>query len=168
MTNPQKCCETDGNSPRTRAASDYWVAGLALATGATLGAIGMYLCDPSHGKVRRARLQDKAASAAKRTGQELAGRTEDLRNRAKGALAKAGASFGCGEGIDDGVLAARVRSHMGHVTRHAHAIEVEVKEGVVALQGNLPEAEALPLIAEVRRIPGVKDVRNRIATETPA
>jgi hypothetical protein len=42
-----------------------------------------------------------------------------------------------------------------------------VKEGVVALQGNLPDAETLPLIHEVRRIPGVKDVRNRIVTETP-
>ena len=168
MTSPRKCCEAEGNCPPTRAAREYWIAGLALASGAALGAIGMYLYDPNRGKGRRARLQDKVASAAKWTGQEAAGRAEDLRNRAKGAMAKAGASIACREEVDDEVLAGRVRSHMGHVTRHAHAVAVEVKDGAVTLQGNLPDEERERLLAEVRKIHGVKDVQDRIACEIPA
>ena len=168
MTNPRKCCEAEGIRQQTLAGRDYWIAGLSLASGAALGAIGMYLYDPNRGKARRAMLQDKAASVAKRTSQDLAGRAEDLLHRAKGAVARAGASLACREEVDDDVLAGRVRSHLGHVTHHAHTIETEVKDGIVTLHGILPDEERQRLVAEVGRIPGVKDVRDWLACETPA
>lgn len=147
---------------------DYWIAGLSLASGALLGAIGMYLYDPNRGRARRAMLHDKAASAAKRAGQDLAGRAEDLVHRAKGAVARVGASVACSEESDDAVLIGRVRSHLGHLTHHAHAIETDVKDGVVTLKGILPEEERRRLVAEIGGISGVKDVRDCLACEIPA
>lgn len=168
MTNPQKCCEAEGNCAPTGTAREYWIAGLAVASGAALGAVTMYFFDPNRGRTRRARLQEKAASAARRSGHEVAGRTADLLNRARGVAAKAGASIACCEELDDDVLAARVQSHMGHVTRHVHDIQAEVKDGAVTLQGTLPDDEKQRLIAEVCRIPGVRKVLDRIETAVPA
>jgi hypothetical protein len=168
MRNPQERCEAEGNCPPTRAAREYWIAGLALASGAALGAITMYFYDPNRGRTRRARLQEKAASAARRTSHEVAGKTADLLNRAKGVAARAGASFACCEEVEDDVLAGRVQSHMGHVTRHVHAVEAEVKDGIVTLEGTLPDEERQRLIGELGRIPGVRKVLDRIATGAPA
>jgi hypothetical protein len=71
---------------RTLAGREYWIAGLSLASGAALGAVTMYLCDPNRGRARRARLQQKAAGAAKWSGRALSGNAEDLLDRAKGAV----------------------------------------------------------------------------------
>ena len=128
----------------------------------------MYLFDPHSGKLRRSQLQAQAASAAKRTGRELAGKAEGLLHRAKGVVAKAGASIACSGSVDDDVLAERVRSRLGHITQHAHEIETAVSDGIVSLHGILPADEHERLNEEVRRIPGVKAVQNRLACETPA
>jgi len=128
----------------------------------------MYLYDPNRGKARRAMLQNKAASLAKRTSQDLAGRAEDLVHRAKGVAARTAASLACCPEVEDAVLEGRVRSHLGRVTEHAHAVETAVKDGVVTLQGVLPEAERLQVITEISKIPGVKDVLDWLACETPA
>jgi osmotically-inducible protein OsmY len=86
-------------------------------------------------------------------------------NRTKGAFARMAAAMTCHEEDDDEVVAARVRSHMGHVTQHAHAVESEVKDGIVTLHGILPEDDRQRVIGEVRRIPGVKDVHDRLASQ---
>jgi osmotically-inducible protein OsmY len=123
----------------------------------------MYLCDPNRGKARRARLEEQALSRAKHLVQDLTGKAEDALNRAKGTIAWARAGTAGHQEDDDEIISARVRSHIGHVTRHAHAVKTGVKGSVVTLEGTLPEEERKRVIAEVRGIPGVKAVDDRLA-----
>jgi osmotically-inducible protein OsmY len=160
-------CEAEGNCPRAGTSREYWIAGLALASGAMLGAMAMYLYDPNRGKARRAKLQEQALGRAKHLTQDLTRKAEDALNRAKGIIARAGAVVACHEHDDDEVIAARVRSHIGRVTRHAHAVKSEVKNGAITLEGILPDKERGRVVAEVRGIPGVKAVDNRLACAVP-
>lgn len=146
----------------------YCAAVLSLAAGAALGAGWMYLYDPDRGRARRARLAEKGASTARRSGQQAAARATDVFNRAKGAVAKAGVLFTCQRNVDDEVLEGRVRSHLGHITPHAHGVETEVFRGVVTLHGTLPEPERVRLVADIEGIPGVRAVRDCLACEIPA
>jgi len=166
MTNTQACCEGE-NFQQPSVPREYWIAGLSLASGVALGALGMYLYDPNRGKARRTKLQEKAFRTVRRTRQDLAGKAEDLLHRTKGVIARAGASVARSDAVDDDVLAGRVRSHLGHFTHHAHAIKTEVKEGIVTLNGILPERERQRLVTEVASIAGVKEVRDQLACEVP-
>ena len=163
-----RCCEAEGNWARAATSREYRTAGLALASGAILGALAMYLCDPNRGKARRTRLQEQALSRGKHLVKDLAGRAEDALNRAKGAIARAGAAVACHGQDDDEIIAARVRSHIGHLTRRAHAVESTVKNAVVTLEGILPEKERERVVAEVRGIPGVNAVNDRLACAVQA
>lgn len=140
-----------------------WSSGLWLAAGAAVGAAAMYLFDPIRGKARRARIQEKAASAVRRGGYEMTGRAEDVLNRAKGAVAKARASLARAGG-DDELIADRVRSRMGHVTEHADHIETQVVRGVVSLRGTVSRAERHRLVEEARGVPGVKRVQDLLVS----
>jgi osmotically-inducible protein OsmY len=157
-------CDAGGNGTLT--SRSYWIAGLAFASGATLGALAMYLCDPARGKVRRLRLQQHSASKVKHLAQDIAGKTEDVLNRTKGAFARASSVFVCHNDNDDDIIAERVRSHIGHVTRHAHAVETNVAKGVVILTGTLAKGERQRVLAEVRGIPGVRAVDDKLTYET--
>lgn len=161
MTDLRECCGAEG----TR---QYWAAGAFLASGVALGGLMMYLCDPSRGKMRRARVRQQAESAIRQAGRDLTGKAEDLLNRSRGMIAEAKGAMSCHAEADDEVVAGRVRSRMGHITRHAHAIETTVQNGVVTLHGILPEEERKCVMAEIRRIPGVRDVQERLACEIPA
>ena len=125
MNNQERRCEAEGNCGETGIKRERWNAGISMLAGAALGAAVMYFCDPHRGKARRAELQQRAASAARHGGHEVAKRAEDLLNRAKGAVAKADAVFEGEEPVEDAILAERVRSHMGHITEHAGGIETE-------------------------------------------
>lgn len=167
MSSTQRC-EVEGNCAITGTSRHYWTAGLALAFGAALGAVAMYLWDPQRGKARRARWQEQAAGKARDLVEDLAAQAEDALNRARGAVAKLGAAVASHQADPDSVIAARLRSRLGHITRHAHAIQTEVVNGVAILQGALPEDEHQRVIAEVRGVPGVKGVDDRIAPAVPA
>lgn len=132
-------------------------AAVSLAAGIALGATAMYLLDPDRGRSRRARLEDMALRRVRKAEREAAGLGEDLVNRARGVIAKAGAVANCFTPVDDETLADRVRSRLGHITRHAHTIDSSVSHGVVRLKGTLEsEEERLKLMQEVARVPGVK------------
>lgn len=161
-----KGCAQEGNCSGISAGACA-LACLSLAAGAAIGAAAMYLFDPNRGRARRARLAGEAASTMRKTAHEAAGRAEDLRNRAQGVLAKATAAVTPREPADDRIITDRVRSLMGHLTRHAHDIESEVKEGTVILRGALPEDERRALVAEVGRVQGVKSVIDCIACPVP-
>jgi hypothetical protein len=92
MTSPWKRCEAEGNCMRMLTGRESWIAGLSLASGVALGAVTMYLCDPNRGRARRARLQQKAAGAAKWSGRIIGDKAENLFDRAKEAASS---------GIDD-------------------------------------------------------------------
>src|SRR5207244_7213293 len=64
-----------------------------------------------------------------------------------------------GDGI---VLAERVRSHLGRVCSHPGAIEVRSAGGAVTLEGDVLASEHAPLLACVRTVRGVHDVRDEL------
>lgn len=167
MANPGNRCEAEGNC-RTWRGRDYWIAGLSLASGAALGAAVMYFWDPNRGNARRALVREKAASTVRRAGERAAARGQDLFNRAKGAAARAAAAVRRAGEVDDDVLEARVRSHLGHVTPHAHSITTRVKDGIVTLEGALPDEEKQRVLDAVRHIAGVREVCDAFASAAPA
>ena len=141
-----------------------WSSGFWMAAGAAFGAACMYLFDPSRGKTRRARIEEKARRAARRGGYEMTRRAEDVLNRAKGAVAEARAGLAGAGCADDELIADRVRSRMGHVTEHAEHIQTQVNRGVVSLRGTVSRAEKHRLVEEARAVPGVKRVQDLLVS----
>jgi uncharacterized membrane protein len=133
------------------------VVGLAGAAG--IGAGLMYLYDPDRGKRRRAEIRNKAKHI-NRIATDAAGKTgRDLRNHLLGVLAEMESLVRC-ETVSDDVLAQRVRSKLGRVVSHPHAIEVKAREGTIILSGPILSAEVLPLVDAVGVIQSVKNIEN--------
>ena len=145
---------------------------IGLLTAAGVGAGMMYLFDPDRGKRRRALVRDKAEHVSK-IATAAAGKTQrDVRNHLLGACAELESLFRTEE-VSDDVLEARVRSKLGRIVSHPHAIEVKAVEGVVILAGPILANEVHPLLDTVIVVNGVKNIDNRLdihecAAEVPA
>src|SRR5690606_33530630 len=89
-----------------------------LFLGIILGALAMYLLDPSKGRRRRALVRDQIIHGAHELegfGGNAASTARHLRNRARGAVIETRSRFRREE-VDDPVLEARVRSELGRLT----------------------------------------------------
>ena len=127
-----------------------------------LGGGLMYLFDPDRGRRRRAFLRNKAEHFG-RIATDAAGKTRrDVRNHLLGVVAELESPFKAGEVADD-VLEARVRSKLGRVVSHPHAIAVKAVDGVVSLSGPILTSEEHPLLDCVIEIRGVKNIDNELA-----
>jgi hypothetical protein len=135
---------------------------LALTAGLGAGAGLMYLCDPHRGRARRKQLAARASGLLHRDENKLEKHAKDLLHRVEGFVAEAASALAPEEKITDEVLVERVRSRMGHVLPHPHEIQVHAHHGVVTLEGKLIHAERRRLKEEVRAIPGVKRVNDRL------
>ena len=109
--------------------------------GAGLGAGLMYLLDPQAGGRRRAVARDKALHLLKEGGAAARKTSRDLGNRTRGLVAEAGSRLRRTE-LDDEILRDRVRSKIGHVVSHPHAVEVTAEGGRVLLSGPVLASEA--------------------------
>lgn len=128
----------------------------------------MYLFDPNRGRSRRAKLSDKAASLYNESGYYASKVQRDLRNRATGVVASAKAKLTHEDEVADQKLEARVRAKLGRVTSHPHAIHVRAENGCVTLEGPVLAKEVNGLLSDVRSVPGVSEVQNRLqAHEEP-
>ncbi len=128
-----------------------------LWAGFGLGAGLMYMLDPATGRRRRKELAHRVASTGG-SARIAAGKTaRDVAHRAQGLAARARSLFRP-EPADDAILLARVRSRLGRVVSHPHAVQVSVREGQVLLQGPILSDEVERLIRAVRRVPGVVEV----------
>jgi ElaB/YqjD/DUF883 family membrane-anchored ribosome-binding protein len=94
----------------------------------------MYLLEPDRGRRRRKLLSDQIMHLVSQSDDVINTTARDLRNRARGMLAETRARFDHTGAIDE-VLAARVRSRMGWVVSHPHAIAVSADQGRVTLSG---------------------------------
>lgn len=134
---------------------------VGLLSAAGIGAGLMYLFDPDRGKRRRALLRDKAEHASK-IATDAAGKTRrDVRNHLLGAFAEFESLFRSEEVADD-ILEARVRSKLGRIVSHPHAIEVKAVEGMLILTGPILADELHPLLDTVIVMNGVKNIDNRL------
>ena len=123
-----------------------------------VGAGLMYLLDPNRGARRRAVAWDKLVSAVSHAGDCIECAARDLWHRAYGTFAESKHLFGREEHVDDEVLVARVRSKLGRVVAHPHAIKVAAREGHVSLFGPVLRAEVQGLCDAVARVRGVRSV----------
>ncbi len=132
-----------------------WMAGMAI------GAIAMYIADPSEGRRRRALLQDKMSSYSARTQRVVSGKMRDARNRFSGLQAEAMRMISPRQAkpIDNHVLEARVRSRIARAMPQLDELTVEADEGMVTLSGDLPAEDERTLLDLVEGIPGVEAVR---------
>jgi uncharacterized membrane protein len=129
----------------------------SLALGATL----MYYLDSQAGRRRRALLRDQLVHAGRllREGRRVTAR--DVVNRAQGVWADA-ARLLRAEPSSDAELVERVRAKLGRVVSHSHAVRVSVAEGRVELTGPILAREVDALLESVRRVPGVREVHDRL------
>ena len=142
--------------------------GLGRAGAFGLGAGLMFLLDPARGRLRRARIRDKAMKAVHEVEQAARGRTLDAAHRAAGALAEARGRLRPEQGDDD-VINERVRSKAGRMVAHPHELETRVEQGRVILSGRVSTGELAEVLARVRLVRGVREVENRLETyEGPA
>lgn len=130
-----------------------------LISAACIGAGFMYLLDPDRGKRRRAEIRNKAKHI-NRVAVQAVGKTErDLRNHLRGVVAELG-SLVRSEEVADDVLEARIRSKLGRIVSHPHAIEVKVVDGRVILTGPILAGEVVPLFEVISGIDGLKSIEN--------
>lgn len=138
-----------------------------IVAGAGAGAGVMYLLDPVQGGRRRALLRDKTVKAVHiaQEGTETVWR--DARNRMVGAVVEL-RRVAKDEQVSDDVLVERIRASLGTLVSHPRSIEVESRDGGIVLSGPVLAKEVDDLIEGVRRVRGVRDVKNALEVHLQA
>jgi uncharacterized membrane protein len=139
---------------------------LYLALGAGLAGVGaglaaMYFLDPRGGGRRRAILSDKIASAVNQLPRAVRVTAVDLSNRSRGTWASISNLFSS-DNADDQVVEARVRSKLGRVCSHPHAIRTTSVDGNITLEGVILASEVPDVLKCVTRVRGVTGVNDRL------
>lgn len=134
-----------------------------LFTGASLGAIATYFMDPDRGRRRRAGVRDRIAHLRHALPHQLDLIARDMSHRTEGTIAEVRNRLRphSGDQIDD-VIEDRVRSALGRVVSHPHAIQVCSDGGVVTLSGVILAHELTPLLRRTERVKGVRAIDNRL------
>lgn len=132
-------------------------------SGAALGAGFMYFLDPDRGKRRRALVRDKATRLTTLVERGTDKTRCDLANRRRGIAAFVAAHIPFrSEEPADYILEARVRSRIGRLVSHPHAIEIRVRQGVITLSGDVLASEAASLLSGVSGMAGVSSLENQL------
>lgn len=141
---------------------------LRFLAGAGVGAGLMYFLDPRSGRRRRVLTADRVNRAVHEAGCALDVAARDAAHRARGLWAAVRSARAGGEAPDDRVLAERVRSRLGRVVSHPHALHVSAAGGAVTLAGPILAHEVDDLLACAARTAGVARVENRLEVHTQA
>lgn len=150
---------------RTRQRSWAMADGAGLCLAAGLGAGLMYLFDPNRGKTRRTQLRERAASLYHRTKRAIGHSVTDVESRAIGVAAELRRTLQDTGGVPDETLVARVRTHLGRVATHPHAVKVTAENGRITLSGTARPNVVKILEDAVRKVPGVKAVENHLVAK---
>jgi uncharacterized membrane protein len=135
--------------------------GRHLLIGLGAGAGLMYLLDPDRGRRRRAQIRDEATHLMNAADKAIGKVSRDLNNRFTGLEAEVKSLF-TSEPASDEVVVARVRTALGRLVSHPHAITVECEEGKVTLSGAVLEHELDRLLGGVLAVNGVTEVEERL------
>jgi uncharacterized membrane protein len=134
---------------------------LSLAGAMGLGAGLMYLFDPDKGRRRRALVRDQIISALSGIDDCVNATAKDILYRLEGIAAEARACFRAEE-VPDGLLFQRVRSKLGRVVSHPHAVHVSVQSGRIILGGPILKREVDALLDCITAMRGVREIDNRL------
>jgi uncharacterized membrane protein len=129
----------------------------ALFVGAVLSSAATLVAAALAARPQRRRLRESIEHGAAGTRDLLGKAARDARNRAAGAVASTRAALHRDTASDE-KLVARVRSRLGHVVAHPHAIDVSASGGHVFLSGPVLCIERERVQREVRRVRGVRSV----------
>ena len=154
----------ESNMGRGRSEMDGPSLMSSLATGLGFSAVGMaamYFLDPERGTRRRGLTANQFTRTRTRAPRMMKAAGQDLANRAYGIWAETTNLFRSDEASDQ-VIEARVRSKMGREISHPGAVQVNVSDGNVKLEGDILETEEPALLACVNKVRGVKSVENRL------
>jgi uncharacterized membrane protein len=138
-----------------------------ILAGIGTGAAAMYFLDPDRGARRRAIASDKVASSVRRLPRAVRVTKQDLANRAQGVWAETQHLFSSDQASDN-VIEARVRSKMGRIVSHPHAIRVAVSDGKVYLSGPILADEVKTLLKCASSVAGVRSIENHLDTHETA
>ncbi len=127
----------------------------------------MYVLDPDRGRRRRAIGRDKLMAGAGDLFDELDKASRDVVNRSRGIVSGA-RRLVSRRTPEEQVLAARVRSKIGRMVSHPHAIHATVEDGRVILDGPVLRNEVDRLLSGVRSVPGVREVISRVEAHEDA
>lgn len=127
------------------------------------GALVMYLMDPATGRRRRALVRDRSVSAGYDAQRFLRGKTKRVTDQLRGVAARTRSNLSS-EPIDDDLLHERIRSKLGRLVQHPHAVEVHVHDGWVQLKGTIAEEEFDDLVATVSSMRGVRNLESLLRT----
>jgi len=131
---------------------------------AIAGAGGVYFFDTRLGRRRRARAKDIVDHAVHEASRGMRGALRDLEQRAHGLIAHAHLSPSphAAHAMDDAAIVARVRSRLGHVCAHPHAIAVTFRDGVLELTGPILKEDVQDALRVAWTTLGVHEVADRL------
>jgi len=133
------------------------MAGLAKMAVVGIGtAIVAYLFDRDRGKGRRAQLLDQTKSRVRRVAEAARQQAEYQSNRLEGLTNqfKAGVSA---DDLDDATIRQKVKSEVMGPAELSN-IEVDVRNGVVTLSGDIEDSQYRDLMKKIMKISGVQAV----------
>lgn len=139
-----------------------------LLSGIAIGAAATWVMDPDRGRRRRALMRDKAIRASRVTGEVLDTTMHDIYNRSRGIAVETRGWMLNSRPVDDNRLLERVRSRLGRVCSHPHAIDVEVQDGQVTLRGPALTAEVQNILSTAAGVRGVGSVINELEAHDSA
>jgi hypothetical protein len=150
---------------RLRAPNTSAATGAAFARGAVAGAVAtgllMYYGDPQSGRRRRVLLRDKTAHTLREARAGFAAARRDLAHRGRGLVAAAQHRLEQ-DGAADDVIVQRVRTALGRVVSHPHALEVDSRDGRVELRGPILRTELHRVLSRAAAVRGVAGVDNAL------
>ncbi len=140
---------------------------VAIISALGLGAGLMYFFDPNRGKRRRALVRDQAVHLSKTANRELNRTVADVRNRANGVLVETEKLFKS-ETVTDQQLEGRVRTQLGRLSNHPHAIKTSVENGKVTLSGLILTDEVESVLNGIASVWGVQEIENKLEVHETA
>ena len=133
---------------------------LFTPTSVGLGMGLMYFFDPQRGRRRRRWAQDRAAHLRNQASRSVTQAIKNVSDRSQGTWSKIKANLSStSQYPSDPVLEARVRSKIGRVSSHPHALKVSAQDGRVTLQGSILQSEVDPVIHAIQNVPGVQQIQ---------
>ena len=123
-----------------------------------------YLFDPEHGKGRRAKLRDQAKSSVRQMQDAARRQVEFQSNRVMG-MAHEMMSDDASSEPDDDLILQKVKSEVIGPAQLA-SVEVDVRNGVVTISGDVDDADYRHLATEIKKISGVQSVDQAQAAST--